>query len=327
MNNIVLDFSLTKQLTAGPKAREDVNRTLSNHGYKIIKLTFSKASPIKTIFSLLSIIYRIPFNSNVIVQYPIGTISGSYVVLLLLKLKCCKTTILIHDIESLRLQQSINRLEKSCLKFGKVIIAHTPNMKNILTQFINSNKIRILNIFDYYVDKLPNKTTEFNNTIAFAGNLSKSCFLKKLKYTNLKFNIYGSYNDNLSEFTSEKIIYKGFFQQEDLSNLEADWGLVWDGNDIKTCNGNMGEYLKYNAPHKLSLYIAAQIPVIVWEQSAEKDFVINNVLGISIDSLENLNNILQTITEEQYKTIKTNIRVYSQRIRSGNLLKSTLDIK
>lgn len=326
MNNLVIDFSLTKQLTAGPKAREDVNKTLLSHGYRIIKLTFSKASPFKTIFSLLSILYRIPFKSNVIVQYPIGTISGSYVVLLLLKLKCCKTTILIHDIESLRLQQSINRLEKACMKLGNLIIAHTPNMKNLLATFIKEDNIKILNIFDYYVDKLPNKSTEYNNTIAFAGNLSKSYFLKKLKDTNLKFNIYGSYNGNVSDFINDKIIYKGYFQQEDLSNLEADWGLVWDGNDIKTCNGNMGEYLKYNAPHKLSLYIAAQIPVIVWEHSAEKDFVINNGLGISIDSLDKLKNKLSSITEEQYRTILLNISNYSQMIRTGKLLENILHL-
>ncbi|NRO11242.1 Beta-1,6-galactofuranosyltransferase WbbI [Lactobacillus helveticus] len=49
---------------------------------------------------------------------------------------------------------------------------------------------------------------------------------------------------------------------------------------------NTGNYLRYNDPHKLSLYLASGIPVIIWKKAAEAKFVEENKVGITVDSLE-----------------------------------------
>lgn len=67
--------------------------------------------------------------------------------------------------------------------------------------------------------------------------------------------MYGS-----SYFDSEKnVMYKGSFKPEQIDHIHGSWGLVWDGNSIEGCEGELGNYLKINAPHKISLYIAAEL--------------------------------------------------------------------
>lgn len=56
---------------------------------------------------------------------------------------------------------------------------------------------------------------------------------------------------------------EGSYMPEELpEKLEAKYGLVWDGLEITSCEGTFGQYLKYNNPHKFSLYMAAGIAVI-----------------------------------------------------------------
>lgn len=80
--------------------------------------------------------------------------------------------------------------------------------------------------------------------------------------------------------------------------------MVWDGTSVSTCTGDFGEYLQYNNPHKTSLYIRCQLPVIIWKQAALADFVRENGIGICVDSLEELEKILNTLSEEEYAEMK-----------------------
>ena len=58
----------------------------------------------------------------------------------------------------------------------------------------------------------------------------------------------------------------------------------------------MGEYLQYNAPHKMSLYIRCGLPIIVWEKAGLAPFVKKNNVGICISSLTELEDILPKIS-------------------------------
>lgn len=57
---------------------------------------------------------------------------------------------------------------------------------------------------------------------------------------------------------------------------------------VFTCNGGFDEYLKYNNPHKFSLYLAARVSVIVWSQSTLANFVRGNEIGLCRDCLQDL---------------------------------------
>ncbi|UXZ08780.1 hypothetical protein F1B95_08005 [Clostridium perfringens] len=63
------------------------------------------------------------------------------------------------------------------------------------------------------------------------------------------------------------IYKKSLSPKEIVEKIEGDFGLIWDGTSINICDGSFGEYTKFNTPHKLSMYIASEIPVIVWKEA------------------------------------------------------------
>ena len=133
---------------------------------------------------------------------------------------------------------------------------------------ISVDKIEVLYLFDYLVASNSILKDEDYFSICFAGNLKKSMFLKKmnqLKNVYTKYYLYGNFDTELVE--SESFIYGGRFDPDNISNIKGKWGLVWDGDGLNKCSGSMGEYLKINASHKASLYLASQKPLIVWNQS------------------------------------------------------------
>lgn len=105
---------------------------------------------------------------------------------------------------------------------------------------------------------------------------------------------------------------------------------MWDGTSSDSCVGNTGEYLKYNNPHKTSLYMVAGLPVIVWDQAAIAEFVVNNGVGIAVSSLNDLASTLQEITEQEYEKMRSNAVQVGVRLKSGDYLKKAfleLDIR
>lgn len=326
-NLFVISYRLSdncNQKNAGSKARNDINKILNAHGYKEHVIT-KEPSNIKTICNILSV-GKIPKKAHVIIQYPLGNyILKTIFVLLILKLKNNKTTILIHDLQSLRNKGVISAIERFALNMSNTLIAHTDKMKCKLISAGINVPIKVLQIFDYLASSIPDEYQKTNNEIIFAGNLKKSLFIKELSKLSLnKYHIalYGL--PKIAPFTN--VLYKGAFSPEDLSQIKGSWGLVWDGDSLEGCTSFAGEYLRYIAPHKLSMYLAAGLPVIVWKESAEAEFIEKNELGITVDNLNNIEEILNALPEEKIQTIYNNVKNISKKLRSGTMIKQVLKI-
>ncbi len=191
---------------------------------------------------------------------------------------------------------------------------------------IEEERIKILYTFPYLTDDPIHDLSHYKTpTVIFAGNLLKSPFVNKLKdiaTPYLRFNIYGNGAEHFVE--SDYVHYKGIFSPIHPGVIEGNWGLIWDGPNIDTCNGEFGSYLRYNSSHKISMCLALGIPLILWEQSALKDFVLENNLGITIDSLHNLEAALRSLTPEKLALIHDSTRAYSTIVRSGDNLRKLL---
>lgn len=107
--------------------------------------------------------------------------------------------------------------------------------------------------------------------------------------------------------------------------LNQSFGLIWDGPSIETCEGTYGSYLKFNNPHKTSLYISSGLPVVIWRQAALADFVLQNKIGIVIDNLNQLDSALDSVSQQKYKEIKSNTLVIAERLRTGYYTKKAVD--
>ena len=109
--------------------------------------------------------------------------------------------------------------------------------------------------------------------------------------------------------------------RDDYLIILGDFGLVWDGTSIDTCAGNYGTYLKYNDPHKTSLYLVCGFPVVVWEKSAISRFVLARGAGIAVASLLEAGDAIAALSPKEYEAMCKNAAAVSAELRSGSYLK------
>ena len=310
---------------AGPKARMDAEKIMLDNGYQEYYLPYGQKN--------------IDLNRGdvIILQFPLLWKSlKKQIRMKFLKRKNFKAYLLIHDIESLRNKKIKTFLDfkhsiiyylqnKTVLERVDGIIAHNDKMKAELVKMgINKEKIISLEIFDYLIPNIIKDKNYDKDKILLAGNFD----IRKTKYARIlpekpDFEIYGINfeNNNLPN----NVHYKGAFTPDELPNhLQGGFGLVWDGDSAHTCSGMYGEYLKINNPHKASLYLASNFPIIVWSQSALADFVKRNDCGIIIDSLFEIAGALENMDEERYQQFLENSRKIGEKIRQGHYLKTAL---
>ena len=134
---------------------------------------------------------------------------------------------------------------------------------------------------------------------------------------------FGANYDKTS--ANENMIWHGSFEPEELPKyLKGDFGLVWDGMSIEACMGNTGEYLKYNNPHKASLYLSSGLPVIVWKNAAMATFVEKYYVGITVDNLKELDKVITEISPEEYEQMYQNTRKLSYKLHEGYFSKKAI---
>lgn len=75
----------------------------------------------------------------------------------------------------------------------------------------------------------------------------------------------------------------------------------------------------------MSLYLSSGLPVIVWKQEAMVDFVVNNNLGLTVDSLNDVNRELSKLTAEDYQQMLKNVTEITNKLRDGDFTKNTLE--
>ena len=200
---------------------------------------------------------------------------------------------------------------------------------NFLIKRDSTNNI-FSDIFQYYLTNINpnNKSIRYSKTLNIAGNLdtNKSNYIRELNGVDktINFNLYGL-NFDKNVLTSEAIHYKGAFPSDEIpSQLTEGFGLVWDGNTASCCAGNTGEYLKYNNPHKLSLYMVSGLPVVIWSQAAEAEFVKCNNVGLVVDSIEDFSIKFDNLSENDYYKMVENAKNVSYKLRNGEYLRKVI---
>ena len=322
---------------AGNKARADVDKLLRQaygepyENLEEIEFTgFGQKVRYLLDFSHLKQIWRISQmrSENVIMQYPF------YFNPILKKalrnsLQENNVVFLVHDVDALRCFQDaqINK-EIDELNMAKAVVVHNDKMGQALQKLGLTTPWISLGLFDYLLPACPQKQLTKGKTVAFAGNLGKSKFLRNpdMQKLDIRFNLYGPGFDRQS-IKWNNINYKGSFLPDEIPfQLEGNFGLIWDGTDSKTCDGPTGVYMQYNNPHKLSLYIAAGMPVIVWNQAAIADFVRQHGIGITVGSLEEVSEKIQKLTDSEYAGMANNTHAIQKQIVDGGYSKRCLGV-
>lgn len=334
MNRYFLSKNYKDSNGAGNKAKQDIENILSALGYKNagLKRTHygnAAAGFIVTLAGVLKVLFTVSKGDTVVLQYPLKKYYTF--VCKLIHLKGGKVVTVIHDLGSFRRKRLTVEKEMKRLGHTDVLIAHNTSMKQWLERQKYAKPVVCLEIFDYLSPSAEVREREKSRRygVVYAGGLSirKNRFLYLLEnhICNWDLILYGNGFDE-TQSRGGNLACKGFVPSDELIREPGgDFGLVWDGDSIACCAGNFGEYLKLNNPHKASLYIRCHLPVIIWEEAALAGFVSENHIGICIRSLEELDSILPSISEEEYRKMKQNVREISLRLSSGYYIKKALD--
>lgn len=269
---------------------------------------------------------------NIIIMYPLYCIPPlgyeDY-----LKLPHKKMIAFIQDIESYRYHPDNIELlnqELSILKKFDVIVVHNHRMLEFLEKHNINVEMVDWEACDYIIkDNMGSIEIKKPFSLCYVGDIKRSGFLRENSDSfKTIINLYGRL-DNESLLTSQ-LNYKGLYNPgtKDVQ-LEGDFGLVWEGNELDTCDGNFGNYMTINNPNRLSMYLANNIPVITWRQAGLANFVESNKIGVTVESLKEIDKILNEMSIEEYEKILHNTKEIGEKIRAGyygtKILKKILD--
>ncbi|MBW8243275.1 beta-1,6-galactofuranosyltransferase [Muricauda oceani] len=329
------NYKFSKNAASKPKM--DCESVLSQIGFKNLgfKQSNHPSSAIGAIISFLGItkgLILLPFSSTLCMQYPLSKFYTYKVALA--KLKRCKIILIVHDVKTLMGKNKDVKKEMKRFNKADVLILHNEVMMKWFAENGYKGKMVPLYLFDYLLasgQSLPKMQDSVEKNVVFAGGLGmeKSAFLYKadeLKQKDFTLKLYGNGYQKEKVGANSVLDYQGVFAPDEvLDKMKGNFGLVWNGNAIKECDGDFGKYIQYNNPHKTSLYLLAGLPVIVWDKAAVAKLIEEEQIGFAISSLDELSEKLNNIDAETYSKMVSNVDAIRHKITNGHFLKAAVE--
>ncbi len=331
--------SSARGVPAMNKARRDVHRIASDSGFVPLRMLGGdtahgdKWQQIKlgcqVALDWSRLFFKLHHGDLLLVQYPCFPVKAAPFVRFMLHMLAWKgatTAALVHDLDSLRLigGEAAKWSDQELLPRFERLIVHNARMANYLrTQGIAPERMTQLGLFDYLAEgDAPRRT--LSKTVAVAGNLSrkKSRYLQDLP-RGVEWRLYGAGWKNKGK--RPDIIWQGEHAPDALpAALDASFGLVWDGPATHVCTGAYGAYMLVNAPHKMSLYLASGMPVIIWRGAAQAKMVQQQGIGLVIGDLAEIPAAIAALTEDDYQRMAEAARAIGAQLRSGGMTRKAL---
>ncbi len=336
---ILTVLSDEKGVPAMNKARQDAQRIAAEADYVPWRVRAADSArgdrwqQVKLLGQVIAdwteLFFRLGDGDVLLMQYPYFPVKAAPIArfaLHMLRWKGVKTAALVHDLDSLRMigGEAARWSDQELLPRFDRIIAHNDRMCAYLaSQGIPRKNLISLGLFDYLTEE-PMPVRTLSMEVCVAGNLSrkKSRYLHELPRGRVKWHLYG---EGWKHKRRSDLVVHGPFPADPLpGKLEGSFGLVWDGPTARTCAGHYGSYLMLNDPHKMSLYLAAGMPLIVWKWSAQADFVRENEIGLVVESLSEVQGRIAALTPAEYARMAEKARAAGARLRMGDNTKTAL---
>lgn len=326
------------KIPSSNKAKEDIDVIMQQAGFINVAIACSSRNAIlrflTKMFSVIMLLVRVKEGDVLLVQYPFKKYFS--LVCRLTHMRGGKVITLIHDLGCFRRKKLTVEEEIKRLSFTDVLIVHNESMMQFLSDNGYKKPMITLGIFDYLSENNPVSLPEHKVSlpehkngapwdVVYAGGLAerKNKFLYILdsalgKDINWTLHIHGNGLDETKSATWTHIKSRGFIKSDDfIRESVGHFGLVWDGAGINECSGDWGVYLKVNNPHKTSFYIRSGKPVIIWAQAALAAFVEREGIGITVNSLTDIDEKLHSLSDNDYEAMVSKTKVICDRLASG----------
>ena len=323
---------------AGTKAREDIESLAESRGMQRFAFcgnTTANRNPVARIHLIWQGLINwirlervISPRALVLFQYPHYPLKSARLARIMLRRiqrkKHVRFVALVHDLNSARnmFGEAAVYSDRHFLPQFDAIICHNDRMRDFLIRSgCEAGKLVSLGVFDYLTDGIiPSGIVSFSPSVNIAGNLSreKSGYLYQLLDSGFDYRLF-LYGAGFSCAADHPLVSdEGLVAPWLLpTKLKGAFGLVWDGERADSCSGDFGAYLAINNPHKLSLYLAAGIPVICWSGAALTGYIEQNGLGFCVGALGEILERFRCMEEQDYQTMRSNAAQEGARIRSG----------
>lgn len=316
---------------AGRKAPADVRTVALRMGFSPVDLSpfdgTTWRSRLHTVLraarQVLRALRPLTAADTLLVQHPLGRIND---VLLAPLLHRTISVALVHDLESLRWPRYGRRELRSLARFDAVI-AHTPAMAEHLRARLVGTPVVVLGCFDYLVEQPPilAPLAHRPEALMVAGRLDpdKAAYLYQVHDPRMPIQTYGP--GCVAERLPHGVTHVGLIDMERPSLAERNaFGLVWDGTSPDMLVGPTGRYLQFNAPHKLSLYIALGLPVVVPREAAVAGLVESRVLGLTVGSVGEAADRVRSLPESEWRAMADAVERFREELLHGERTREAL---
>lgn len=330
--NVLLTTPVPDQKTAWTKARMDVMLQLRDQQYEVLQLPAGTGAG--EWFMLYNEVKRLLCGrGHILIEYPFEQRKRAFFLWMLRTLQGVKLYALIHDLNSLRYGDSAQERELRILRLFDGLISHNATMTRWLRQGGITSHVVDLGLFDYR--SRPGAAWHESGMDAMvkilcAGNLSppKAGYIydpRMAELPNVQLSLYGAFFEP-ERAPALAARYKGVFNP-DAPVLDGPhhFGLVWDGDGVDSCEGNYAQYMRFNNPHKLSLYVSMGLPVIVWNQAASAEAVRNWGIGVAVNELRELGDIPAQVSSDAYREMVANVLPLRDAVTRGDFLRLALN--
>lgn len=331
MRNCYISRNYKNLSSAGGKAKTDIERIMQGMGFCNLglKQTNHKNKALDFVLTLTSVVLamiRLRKGDTLVLQYPMKKYYET--VCNAAHRQGAKVVTQIHDLGSFRRKKLTIAKEIDRLNHSDVIIAHNESMKKWLLDNGCKAQVICLGIFDYLspADRQhPNRPNPYSDTksICFVGSLSpaNNAFIYEMARNTKSTSIilYGKslHKDKLP--ADHTVDHKGFIRDYELmEHGQGMFGLSWYGDSLDDGKGKIGEYMSYNNPHKVSLYLRCNMPVILSKTAGLAQFVRENGVGILVDNISDIDATLKNITEEEFNKMKDNVARVNTLLSQGH---------
>ena len=328
MRNCFISRNYKTVKSGGGRVRTDLEKIMTDMGFQNLGLPQSRHHNMVfdffyTFTSVMKGVMSLHRGDTLVIQYPMKKYYEF--VCDMAHRKGVKVVTVIHDLGCFRRKKLTVEREMERLAHSDALIVHNPTMHKWLKDHGYQGEMQIIGLFDYLSPapitskrQAPNAPGEYS--IFFAGSLTTKhnefIYMLPEQLKGHKFYLYGAgFREDLAK---EELVYKGFAADYELmENNLGDFGLSWYGESLTEGKGMIGEYMAYNNPHKILLYLRCNAPVIIGKTAALAPFIEENGIGICVDTLENLGDVLEKVTLEDYKRMQKNVKAMSDKIASG----------